>query len=214
MMEAMQRQKLIVFVKAPRPGSVKTRLAQSLGAQAACDAYRFLVDRALVQLTSLGNVELCFSPDDALDEIRPWLRTNWVAAAQGGGTLGERLIRAFRNAFADGCTSVVAIGSDCPEVTTLDLFEAWNSLETQDVVVGPASDGGYWLIGLNAPSDGIFEKIDWSTPRVFEQTMQWIRANGKSYHLLRELSDVDTEDDWKAYLKRMTKDEALMTKSE
>jgi uncharacterized protein len=205
MMEAMQRQKLIVFVKAPRPSSVKTRLAQSLGAQAACDAYRFLVDRVLVQLTSLANVELRFSPDDALDEIRPWLRTNWVAAAQGGGTLGERLIRAFRNAFADGCTNVVAIGSDCPEVTTLDLIEAWNSLETQDVVVGPASDGGYWLIGLNAPSDGIFENIDWSTARVFEQTMQWIRANGKSYHLLRELSDVDTEDDWKAYLKRMTK---------
>jgi uncharacterized protein len=207
MMEAMQRQKLIVFVKAPRPGSVKTRLAQSLGTQAACDAYRFLVDRALVQLTSLANVELRFSPDDALDEIKPWLQTNWVAAAQGGGTLGERLIRAFRNAFADGCTNVVAIGSDCPEVTTLDLFEAWNSLETQDVVVGPASDGGYWLIGLNAPSDGIFEQIDWSTARVFEQTMQWIRANGKSYHLLRELSDVDTENDWKAYLKRMTKSE-------
>src|SRR5215211_5961046 len=200
MMAAMQRQKLIVFVKAPRPGSVKTRLAQSLGAQAACEAYRFLVDRVLVQLTSLANVELCFSPDDALDEIKPWLQTNWVAAAQGAGTLGDRLTRAFRNAFADGCTSVVAIGSDCPEVTTLDLIEAWNSLETQDVVVGPASDGGYWLIGLNAPSDGIFETIDWSTARVFEQTMQWIRANGKSYHLLRELSDVDTEDDWKAYL--------------
>jgi uncharacterized protein len=205
----MQRQKLIVFVKAPRPGAVKTRLAVSIGPQAACDAYVFLVNRLLRQLTSLASVELRFSPDDALGEVKSWLQRDWAAAPQGEGDLGKRLTAAFVHAFAEGCTRVVAIGSDCPEVNASDVNDAWNALESQDVALGPASDGGYWLIGLNAKNDGIFQQIDWSTSRVFEQTMQWIKANGKSYHLLRELSDIDTEEDWKAFTSRMTKSRQL-----
>lgn len=199
------RQKLIVFVKAPRPGFVKTRLAQAIGPTAACNAYRSLVDRVLTQMRSLHEVELRFSPDDSLAEIKPWLQPHWQAAPQGEGSLGERLARAFSDAFTEGCTRVVAIGSDCPDVTANDVTNAWDALERNDVVLGPASDGGYWLIGLRERSDGVFEQIDWSTSRVFEQTMRWIKANDKSHQLLRQLADIDTEEDWKLYLQRGSK---------
>jgi uncharacterized protein len=208
----MQRDKLIIFVKAPRPREVKTRLAEGIGPEAACEAYCELVDRVLDQVSSFRDVELRFAPDDAVKEVKPWLRANWTATAQGRGHLGERLTRTFADAFAEGCARVVAIGSDCPDLTARDVMEAWNALETQEVVVGPASDGGYWLIGLNAQCDRIFEQIDWSTARVFDQTMERVKASGKSYHLLRQLTDVDTEYDWKAYRKKMTNDEAPMTK--
>jgi rSAM/selenodomain-associated transferase 1 len=203
------QEKLIIFVKAPRAGLVKTRLARTIGSDPACDAYRTLVDDLLAQLHSLHPVELRFAPDDSANEIKPWLTGHWSAAAQGGGPLGKRLTRAFADAFAGGWGRVVTIGSDCPEVTAGDVAQAWRALETQDVVLGPASDGGYWLVGLNAESfrssAGIFNGIDWSTSRVLKQTLNWIKANGKSYHLLRELADVDTEEDWKGYLRERTK---------
>src|SRR5678815_3132957 len=153
-------------------------------------------------MDSLGDVELRFSPDDAEEEIKPWLKEGWTTAGQGEGDLGERLAHAFAEAFANGFTQVAAIGSDCPEVTVDDVSQGWRALGRHDVVLGPAADGGYWLIGLKAGMDGIFEKIDWSTSRVLEQTLDWVKANGKSCHLLRELRDVDTEEDWKSFLKR------------
>src|SRR5262245_46667242 len=107
-------QTLIVFLKAPRPGSVKTRLARVLGDEAACDAYRRLVPILLNRLAELPELVLCYSPDDALDEIRPWLRQRWHAAPQGDGDLGERLAGAFDRAFAAGARRVAVIGSDCP----------------------------------------------------------------------------------------------------
>ena len=197
------QEKLIIFIKAPRPGFVKTRLASAIGAEGACDAYRALVEHLFAQLKSLHPVELRFSPDDATQDIQQWLRQNWSVIPQGDGLLGERLTRAFADAFATGTQRAVIIGSDCPEITPRDITQAWRALETQDVVLGPASDGGYWLIGFNSQSfrgcNGIFDGIDWSTSRVLKQTLRWIQTHDKSYHLLRELADVDTEADWNAY---------------
>src|SRR4051794_3089022 len=95
--------KLIIFVKAPRPGQVKTRLAKAIGAVAACEAYKQLLRKVLDQVKQLPNVELRFAPDDAADEITEWLRPGWKALAQGNGGLGERLRRSFDDAFASGC---------------------------------------------------------------------------------------------------------------
>jgi rSAM/selenodomain-associated transferase 1 len=192
--------KLIIFVKAPRPGQVKTRLAEAIGPVAACEAYKQLVRKVLDQVKELATVELRFAPDDAADEIAEWLQPGWKALAQGNGDLGERLNRAFDHAFATGSERVVAIGSDCPAVTQADIHLAWNSLRKNDVVLGPACDGGYWLIGLKAPTAGIFENIAWSTSTVLEQTREHLKRTGRSYHLLRELTDVDTEIEWNAFL--------------
>ncbi len=194
--------RLVVFLKAPRPGAVKTRLAEALGPDAACAAYRRLVEALLANLAPLPRAELCFAPVEAAAEIKPWLRPGWLAVPQVGGDLGERLHAAFAEHFDTDALHVVIIGSDCPDVTAQDIEEAWLALEAHDVVLGPALDGGYWLIGLRAPQPALFTGIPWSTDRVFGETMCRARETGLRVALLRELSDVDTAADWERWLQR------------
>src|SRR6266513_713657 len=99
-------EKLIVFVKAPRPGAVKTRLAKVIGAPAAAAAYRQLVETLVNQLQGLGGVEVCFSPEDAADEVQHWLKEGWTRSPQGNGDLGQRLQSAFQRAFQAGAKRV------------------------------------------------------------------------------------------------------------
>lgn len=191
--------RLLVFVKAPRPGLVKTRLVPSLGAAGAASAYAALVDALLTRLDTLRDVELWFTPPDRLDAIRPWLRPGWGAQAQREGDLGDRLHHAFATAFAQGATRVVVIGSDCPEVAVPDIRTAWTRLETADVVLGPAADGGYWLIGLRRPQPELFRDIPWSTSDVLARTLERVAGQELRPALLRELRDVDTIEDWLAF---------------
>jgi len=196
----MNEHRLIVFLKAPRPGAVKTRLAATLGAVDACAAYRHLVETLLGQLEALENVELCFAPDDAGAEITGWAKPAWRLTAQGSGDLGCRLDHAFRRAFDEGDRRVVIIGSDCPEVAASDIQAAWTALATRDVVLGPATDGGYWLIGLRAPQPKLFADVPWSTEAVLLVTLARCQAAGLTTHLLREMTDVDTKADWRRFL--------------
>jgi rSAM/selenodomain-associated transferase 1 len=196
----MATEKLIVFIKAPRPGTVKTRLAKTIGPEAACAAYQTLVAATLAQLSGLTNVELRFAPDEALSEIKPWLRESWHAQPQGQGDLGQRLHASFVETFADGAQRVAITGSDCPTVTGQDIKDAWAALNTHDVVLGPAKDGGYWLIALRQPQPGLFHGINWSTDQVLRETIERAEAAGLRVRLLRELADVDTEKEWRDYL--------------
>ena len=202
----MGDEKLIVFVKAPRPGAVKTRLASAIGAPAAGAAYRRLVETLLNQLQGLSGVELCFSPDDAASEVQHWLNVDWTCTPQGDGDLGQRLHSAFQRAFHAGVKRVAIIGSDCPAVTVEDIREAWRGLQTRDVVLGPAADGGYWLIGLRQPQSSLFRGIPWSTGAVFAETECRVQQAGLSLQLLRELADVDTDHDWHAFLAARNRD--------
>src|SRR5438477_9325323 len=194
------RQKLIIFVKAPCPGFVKTRLAEAVGPEKACVAYRKLVTTLLDRLGPIKEVELRFAPDDAASQMAPWLRPAWTAAPQRGGDLGERIRAAFDDAFAAGCERVTIIGSDCPAITANDIADSWNLLAQYDAVLGPAHDGGYWLIALKAPAPDLFTNIDWSTPRVLEQTLANLARTKRSFHFLRQLRDVDTADDWNRFV--------------
>ena len=196
--------RLVIFLKAPRPGAVKTRLAASLGAEPACAAYRRLVEALLRNLALLPKAELCFAPGDAAAEIKPSLRRGWTSCPQIGADLGERLQAAFAGHFESDAQQVVIIGSDCPDVTAQDIEDAWLALDGHDVVLGPALDGGYWLIGLRAPQPALFTGIPWSTDRVFGETICRAREAGLRVALLRELSDVDTAADWERWLNRQT----------
>lgn len=198
--------RVVVFLKAPRPGAVKTRLAGTLGPDAACAAYRRLVEALLANLAPLPRVELCFTPAEAGAEIQPWVRPGWLTCPQVGGDLGERLHAAFAEHFETDAQHVVIIGSDCPDVTAVDIEDAWLALEGHDVVLGPALDGGYWLIGLRAPQPALFAGIPWSTDRVFGETMCRARETGLRVALLRELADVDTAADWERWLRRANVD--------
>ena len=193
--------RLVVFVKSPRPGFVKTRLASTLGDAAACDAYRQLMGTVLRNVSGFSSVEVRFTPDDARTEISQWLQPAWTAKGQGDGDLGVRLHRAFAENFAERDSPVVVIGSDCPSVTPADIEAAWLSLATHDVVLGPAEDGGYWLIGLRQRRPQLFQNIPWSTDTVLAETQQRARTSGLSVAQLRTLADVDSSDDWSRFQK-------------
>jgi len=195
-------EKLIIFVRAPRLGEVKQRLAKAIGPKAALHAYEMLGARLLQNLALLKNVELRITPDSARDEAGGWLKSGWSMAVQGDGDLGARLTRAFQESFAARIERVVIIGSDCPAVLADDIQTAWRSLLTHDVALGPASDGGYWLIGLRQPAPQLFEDVPWSTASVTETTLRRIRDAKLTVQCLRTLSDIDTVEDWNEFCRK------------
>ncbi len=193
---------LIIFVKAPRPGAVKTRIAEIIGPQCACDVYKSLVGILIEQLRTLPNVQLRYTPDDGLPDISQWLQPAWTSAPQGQGELGQRLAAAFDEAFNHGAERIVVIGSDAPDITRQDIESAWCALKDHDVVLGPAEDGGYWLIGLRANHPALFENISWSSNLVFQQTLARVQSANLTTLLLRKLPDIDTIDDLRRFQSR------------
>ncbi len=171
-----------------------------MGIKIACEIYRALVNTVLDQLAIFPTVELRFAPEEAGAEIKPWLRPGWTLAPQGSGNLGERLRAAFTDAFARGHHSVTVIGSDCPEMTASDVVSAQEALQSADLVLGPAADGGYWLIAMKKVESELFAGIDWSTAAVLAQTLERANGQGLKVWLLRTLADVDTEEDWRRFL--------------
>lgn len=196
----MTRSTLIIFVKAPEPGQVKTRLAETLGAAAAARAYAMLVETLLARLSGFNDVELRYAPETAFSQIEPWLRKGWRARFQGDGNLGDRMQRALAEAFASGAQRAALIGSDCPYVEPSDIEAAWSELEAHDAVFGPAQDGGYWLIGLKQMTPALFESMAWSTDQVLVETLRRARQAGLRIHTLRTLVDVDVEADWVQFM--------------
>lgn len=192
----MQKEQLIVFVKAPRPGLVKTRLAQEIGVEAACQAYSRLVAQVLANIVDIDSVQLRFSPDDSEKEIQCWVRAGWECRPQLSGDLGQRLNRAFVEGFETGFERVAVIGSDCPDVTSEDIQEAWQALDNFDLALGPAFDGGYWLIALKRSAPFLFQDMPWSTATVFDETLKRAGREGMRVRVLRRLRDVDTGADW------------------
>ena len=109
---------------------------------------------------------------------------------------------AFTDAFAEGQRRIVVIGSDCPQVEMEDIRTAWSALETHDLVLGPATDGGYWLIGLNRPRPELFHDMAWSGPEVLRETLRRAEQAGLRFRLLRELEDVDDLESWNRFCSR------------
>lgn len=194
----MSKERLIVFVKAPRPGTVKTRLG--LGPDAECAAYQRLVTAVLGKIASFKEVELRFTPPDAGPEVEPWLRKGWQTTPQGDGDLGARMQAAFADAFSAEAKRVLIIGSDCPYLEAQDIRIAWKALKTSNLVLGPAKDGGYWLIGLREMQTALFKDMRWSSNTVFTETIACAKTVGLKTFLLRTLSDVDTREDWEKFI--------------
>ena len=185
---------LLVFLKSPRPGRVKTRLARSVGDEAACALYRGMVEDLLQRLSPLSRVELRITPDATVERHADWLRPGWRARGQGEGSLGQRLSRAFRDHARGGARRILAIGSDTPDLALSHLQEGYSALERAPVVLGPARDGGYWLIGARGHAPRLFEEIPWSTARVLEATLERVEELGHHAILLETLEDVDDEE--------------------
>ncbi len=185
-----------LMLKAPRPGYVKTRLAEKLGKGKAVKIYRQLVEHQLRQLPGRWPVQIHFTPASAASEMKVWLGKRRDYVSQCGGNLGKRLIHATNHAFEQGATSVIFLGGDCPYVTTSLLKETGRILEKAEVVLGPASDGGYYLIGLQRSLPKLFSNINWSTELVLNQTMDRIKSLGLKCQMLEVLEDVDNGASW------------------
>ncbi len=189
---------LLVFAKAPRPGEVKTRLARAWGAAAAAEAYRRLGRQVVEQLAGApAQTVVCFDPPGGEGEIRAWLDGGGASAfmAQGGGDLGDRMSRTTRAAFAQGARAVVVVGTDAPAVGADTVAQALDALRCADIVIGPARDGGYYLIGLKAPQPALFADMRWSTEHVFRETTRRCAELGLRVTCLPVESDIDAPED-------------------
>jgi uncharacterized protein len=190
-----------IFVKAPIPGRVKTRLGAAIGAAGAATLYQRLGRRVVGAVAGSGyRTTVWFTPAGRGRYVREWLAGTGPVAfrPQHGVGLGARLIHAFAREFAAGARRVVIVGSDCPQVDRRVIRSAFTALDRYDVVLGPALDGGYYLIGLSAPRPALFRAIAWSTAAVARETRARAGALGLSCRVLRPLRDVDTVRDARA----------------
>jgi rSAM/selenodomain-associated transferase 1 len=180
--------RILLFTRYPEPGRAKTRLIPALGARAAAELHRRLTERTLDQVRATRLPFEVRSTGRAAEEFVRWLGTTAVTD-QGDGDLGSRMKRAgtpYPSIF---------IGADTPDLTPGDLNDAARALRGHDAVIGPAEDGGYWLLGLSRPLDTLFDDMPWGTDRVLPDTLARLRAAGMRIARLRTLADMDRPED-------------------
>jgi rSAM/selenodomain-associated transferase 2/rSAM/selenodomain-associated transferase 1 len=199
-----QRRRLILFARYPVAGRVKTRLIPALGAEGAAALHRRLLLRTLRTASAacrVAKADLEIHFDGGSERaLQHWLGDGWRYVQQGEGDLGPRMARAFERSFRDGATQTVIIGSDCPTLTTDSLVAAFDCLSTTPAVLGPANDGGYYLIGLSKPVPELFQDIAWGTETVFTDSVRRLEQVGIKPSLLSPLDDLDRPEDlpvWK-----------------
>ena len=195
----MKKNRIIVFVKNAISGKVKTRLAKTIGDDEALNVYLTLLKETKKAILNLkADKEIWYAWEIGNEDI--WNEDQFNKRVQVNGDLGNKMSHAFKTSFEEGLEKVILIGSDCPTLTTGIIEEAYEMLNKNDVVVGPSKDGGYYLIGMSAYKQELFEDISWSTELVMEQTESRASKNGITLGKLQFLNDIDNEDDWNVYL--------------
>ena len=184
--------RVVVFVKNPVAGQVKTRLAAQIGHSAALAIYKDLVKHTAQVCQDFPHA--VYYSQEVMDNDDFKTKSKHV---QQGANLGDRMRNALQEGFSLGYTHQILIGSDLPELSSDLLSQAFYQLNAHEIVIGPAQDGGYYLIGMRAPYKEVFEKIAWSTNQVLAQTLQ----HCKDYSMLKTLTDIDTHEDLKAFPK-------------
>lgn len=186
---------LIVFCKNPILGKVKTRLAKKVGDNKALEIYKVLLSNALkVARGSSRDFAVYFH--DHIDSNDFWRGARYKQV-QKGADIGERMDNAINDGLQKGYDSIVLIGADVYGLTSKIVDEAFEHLISNDVVIGPARDGGYYLIGMKAHNSKIFTLSEWSTPRVLKETLLLVKQEKATYHLVDELNDIDDIHDLK-----------------
>jgi len=193
-MDKAKRSLLIIFYRNPKAGKVKTRLAASIGKIKAREIYAKLSLHTKNITQNIPFDKIVFYAD-SIDLMDIWPNATYLKALQEGEDLGERMRNAFVAGFETGYSSIAIIGTDCFELTETVILHAFDALQTVDAVIGPARDGGYYLLGMNKPYSHVFTNKRWSTETVFNETIHDFESIGLQYMKLQELTDVDTEDD-------------------
>jgi hypothetical protein len=185
---------LIIFAKNPGYGKVKTRLAATVGHNRALEVYWTLLAHT-AEITRKVNASKIVFYAEFVEQHDIW-NGNSRKSVQQGGDLGERMANAFQEVLQEQRQAVI-IGTDCPELDAQTITQAFSHLTNNDVVIGPAADGGYYLLGMKMFHPWLFVDIPWSTHTVFEETVKRCRQHRVRHHLLPVLHDVDEENDLK-----------------
>ncbi len=188
---------LIIFVKNPIPGTVKTRIARTVGNDKAVEVYRHLITYTQNLTHPLPWHGVVYY-GDFVNADDGW--NGYEKQLQQGADLGERMMNAFREQFEAGAQRVIIIGSDCLDLRAEHLKQAFCALEHTDVVIGPAYDGGYYLLGMKQLHSFLFEHKPWSQSSLLNLTLNELQQKGVSYELLEELADVDEWEDYLRYI--------------
>lgn len=188
---------LILFVKNLIPGQVKTRLAKDIGIFGAIDVYQYLVEHCHDVVEELEGIDKCIYYSQYVEMEDIWDAGDYQMNIQKGEGLGERMKNAFEKSFTQKYEKVVIMGTDCVEINDSHINEAFESLETNEVVLGPASDGGYYLIGMTRLLPELFEQKDYSHENVLNEALSEIAKKDVNFHLLPQLNDIDTFEDLK-----------------
>lgn len=198
---------LVIFAREPLPGKVKTRLAASIGHQAATDLYTAMLQDVQRMATGLESAQgILFWTEDATLPQTLQTAPQLTSYRQTGNDLGERMANAFASVFADGFDACCIIGSDAPDLPPDIVMQAFESLETDmaDVVFGPAIDGGYYLIGMRRLWDGVFDRVPWSVPETLDKNLQRAAELGLRSTLLPAWHDIDTVEDLEFFCRNNT----------
>jgi rSAM/selenodomain-associated transferase 1 len=204
--------RLIIFTRYPEAGKAKTRLIPALGAEGAAALHRQMADHTVLQVQGFQFqhplcVEVRFAGGNR-DLMQRWLGKDLMYTIQGEGDLGDRMARSFEAAFKAGVDRVLIIGTDCPDLNPGLFAQAFDHLQQQDLVLGPARDGGYYLIGLGRFIPQLLIGIAWSTATVLAQTLAIAQQLDLSVAMLPVLSDVDDPDDLEVWQRVVTNRQA------
>jgi rSAM/selenodomain-associated transferase 1 len=191
---------ILLFVKYPEKGKMKVRLSVDINEDIIQELYRYFVQDTLTIVKKIDSqLFICFFPVEAQKKFQKWLGSTLLFLSQNGVNLGERMKNSFTDVFTKGFRRAILIGSDSPNLPKRYIEQAFSILQTQDIVLGPTIDGGYYLIGFNTNTftPSVFEDISWGNQTVFQETMMKIKQAHRSFGLLPIWSDVDTIADLK-----------------
>ena len=200
-----EKQCILLFVKYPEKGLVKRRLSEHLEEDFVVALYKSFVLDHLERVEEVGTpFFICFFPEERKEDFVSWLGRDYEYMPQTGNDLGWRMMNCFREAFSQGFDKVILTGSDSPDLPPAFPNEAFRSLGTHDTVLGPAFDGGFYLIGFRRDSflPDVFKGISWGAETVFQETMARLEKGERTVHVLPVWHDVDRVDDLKELVKR------------
>ncbi len=195
----MPPEHLIIFVKNPIPGQVKTRIARTVGDEKAAAVYQELLNYTQELVQSFAGHRVVYygdflNPDDGWNGYDKQIQT--------GADLGERMLNAFREQFSKGAQKAVIIGSDCFDIRPDHLERAFRTLDVANVVIGPATDGGYYLLGMSQFHPFLFQNMPWSQPDLRQRTERALLQHGLTVEQFDELTDIDEWADYERYRQR------------
>lgn len=201
----VQERIVLMFVKSPEKGKVKSRLSFRINEKTVLNLYKCFV-KDLLRTLKKGSFHfsICFYPSDAKDKMIDWLGKRYSYVPQKGRNLGERMKNGFTFSFSKGYKYVIIIGSDSPDLSNEIIEAAFHSLKLRDAVIGPSFDGGYYLIGFKAGTflPKIFEQIRWGSETVFNDTLNIFKKNNYKIRILPKRIDIDRHDDLKRFAEK------------